>query len=108
MGREKFIIAMELIIQRHDDIIHHIPGFRNREYQSGQYLLLKANMCETFLLGNIYAPNDSTSQKTFVSNFNNIVQQYADLQIVIQGVLNCSLIPQDNRWIICLKEKNCH
>lgn len=71
-------------------------------------MLLKANMCETFLFGNIYAPNDSTSQKTFVSNFNNIVQQYADLQIVIQGVLNCSLIPQDNRWIICLKEKNCH
>ena len=64
--------------------------------KKGRYLLLKTNMFESsFLLSNIYAPNDITAQTAFFRNLDNILSPYADSQIILGGDLNCSLAPID-------------
>lgn len=48
----------------------------------------------TFLLCNIYAPNDNATQITFFCNLKNKLSQYANMQIIL-GDLNCALTPLD-------------
>ena len=50
----------------------------------------------TFLLCNVYAPNDNASQNSFFfPNLNNTLVQYANMQIILGGDLNCPLTPLD-------------
>ena len=64
--------------------------------KNGRYLLLKTKMFEEFfLLCNVYAPNDSNSQEHFLSNLGGILQQYADLNLIIGGDFNCPITSAD-------------
>ena len=56
--------------------------------KNGRYLLLKTSMFESsFLLSNIYAPNDITAQIAFFRNLDNILLPYADSQIILRDEL---------------------
>ena len=64
--------------------------------KNGRYLLLKTKMFEEFfLLCNVYAPNDSNSQEHFLSNLGGILQQYADLNLIIGRDFNCPITSAD-------------
>ena len=64
--------------------------------KNGRYLLLEASIYEsTFLFCNIYSPNDNNSQNTFFSNLSDSLKKHADMQIVIGGDFNCTLVPLD-------------
>ena len=58
----------------------------------------------TFLLCNVYAPNDNSSQNTFFSNLNNTVKQHTNLQIILGGDLNCALTPLDKTGVLQSEE----
>ena len=62
----------------------------------GRYLMLEVTFHDsTFLLCNVYAPNDNASQILFFSNLNNTLAQYTNRQIILGGDLNCALTPLD-------------
>ena len=64
----------------------------------GRYLMLEVTIHDSiFLLCNVYAPNDHASQILFYffSNLNNTLAQYANMQIILGGDLNCPLTPLD-------------
>ena len=62
----------------------------------GRYLMLEVTIHDsTFLLCNVYAPNDNATQITFFSNLNNKLAQYGNMQIILGGDLNCALTPLD-------------
>ena len=50
----------------------------------------------TFLLCNVYAPNDNSWQNSFFfSNLNNTLAHFANMQIILGGDLNFPLTPLD-------------
>ena len=64
--------------------------------KNGRYILLEASLYDsTFLLCNIYSPNDNNSQKIFFSKLNDTLREYADMQIILGGDFNCALAPLD-------------
>jgi len=64
--------------------------------KEGRYILLEVSLYDsTFLLCNIYSPNDNNSQKIFFSKLNDTLREYTDMQIVLGGDFNCALAPID-------------
>ena len=69
---------------------------KNIADKNGRYILLEASLYDsTFLLCNIYSPNDNNSQKIFFSKLNDTLREYADMQIILGGDFNCALAPLD-------------
>ena len=64
--------------------------------KNGRYSLLEASIFEsTFLLCNIYSPNDNNSQNAFFTKLSDSLRRHADMQIVMGGDFNCALAPLD-------------
>ena len=56
--------------------------------KEGRYILLEVSLYDsTFLLCNIYSPNDNNSQKIFFSRLNDTLREYTDMQIVLGATL---------------------
>jgi len=74
--------------------------------KNGRYLMLEIIIHDsTFLLCNVYAPNDNSSQNTFFSNLNNTLKQHTNLQIILGGDLNCALTPLDKTGGTSIEKK---
>ena len=72
----------------------------------GRYLMLKVTIHDsTFLLCNVYAPNDNATQITFFCNLKNKLSQYANMQIILGGDLNCALTPLDKAGATSIERK---
>ena len=57
-----------------------------------EYLLVEVTIYDsTFVLCNVYAPNDISQQKKLFTKLSNILQPYSDKQIIMGGDFNCAL-----------------
>lgn len=64
--------------------------------KNGRFIILKLSVDQqSIVLVNIYAPNDTNQQTAFFSKLNQLLQEFAQENIIIGGDFNCALSPKD-------------
>ena len=64
--------------------------------KNGRFIILKLSLDQqSIVLVNIYAPNDTNQQIAFFSKLNQLLQEFAQENIIIGGDFNCALSSKD-------------